>query len=278
MAPLPAGALRAGACTWHGIQLHSSRASLACNKGASLTAARVCTARAELSSASSSSSSSRTDGDDDEAQAQIQSGHVEIITGPMFAGKTSALLQRMKDAAVAGRRILLVKSSKDTRYARDNVVAHNGTRMPCFALPSLTLLPRSHYAEAEVIGIDEAQFFPDLLDFCRLAADYDGKRLVVAGLDGDFQRRIFGAITELVPMADSVTKLAARCSCCGERAPFTLRTVNDDRTELIGGQESYMPVCRRHYVDGARTMQILKARAQVSSSSRLELEGVATVT
>ncbi|CAL5390755.1 unnamed protein product [Camellia sinensis] len=102
----------------------------------------------------------------------------------------------------------------------------------------------------DVIGIDEAQFFDDLYDFCCKVADCDGKIVIVAGLDGDYLRRTFGLVLHIIPLADSITKLTARCQLCGKRAFFTLRKTNETKTELIGGSDVYMPVCRQHYVNG----------------------------
>ncbi|KAF5936615.1 hypothetical protein HYC85_024121 [Camellia sinensis] len=100
----------------------------------------------------------------------------------------------------------------------------------------------------DVIGIDEAQFFGDLYDFCCKVADCDGKIVIVAGLDGDYLRRTFGSVLHIIPLVDSITKLTAQCQLCGKRAFFTLRKTNETKTELIGGSDVYMPVCRQHYV------------------------------
>ncbi|KAF5961139.1 hypothetical protein HYC85_002348, partial [Camellia sinensis] len=102
----------------------------------------------------------------------------------------------------------------------------------------------------DVIGIDEAQFFDDLYDFCCKVADCDGKIVIVVGLDGDYLRWTFGSVLHIIPLADSITKLTARCQLCGKRAFFTLRKTNETKTELIGGSDVYMPVCRQHYVNG----------------------------
>jgi len=181
-------------------------------------------------------------------------GAIHLIVGPMFAGKTTALLQRVRKEADAGRRVGLVKSDKDTRYGVAAVVSHDGVQMPCVAAPSLATF-REHigeeeYKQMEVIGIDEAQFFDDLLDFCQGAADLDNKTVIVAGLDGDFLRRKFGSALDLIPLADSVTKLHARCELCGQPALFTFRKTGDTKTEVIGGADVYMPVCRHHFVSG----------------------------
>lgn len=141
------------------------------------------------------------------------------------------------------------------------------------------------YWQLDVIGIDEAQFFEDLYDFCYKAADEDRKIVIVAGLDGDYLRwvskdfslflphfvcmrvyilicdgcrRRFGSVLDVVPLADSVIKLSARCEICGKRAYFTLRKTQDTQTELIGGADVYMPVCRQHYVNGQVVVEAAK--------------------
>ncbi|GFQ02288.1 thymidine kinase, partial [Phtheirospermum japonicum] len=105
------------------------------------------------------------------------------------------------------------------------------------------------YRKLDVIGIDEAQFFGDLYDFCCEAADLDGKTVVVAGLDCDYLRRSFGSMLSVVPLADTVTRLTAQCEECGKCALFTLRKTGEMQTELIGGCDVYMPVCRGHYTN-----------------------------
>ncbi|KAK6155302.1 hypothetical protein DH2020_009550 [Rehmannia glutinosa] len=163
------------------------------------------------------------------AQSHRRPGEVHVIVGPMFAGKTTALLRRVMAEADTGRTVAMIKSSKDNRYAADAVVTHDGSKFPCWALPDLLSFKNKFGADAyhklDVIGIDEAQFFGDLYDFCCEAADLDGKTVVVAGLD-------------------------ARCELCGKRAFFTLRKTNEMQTELIGGADVYMPVCRQHYTNG----------------------------
>ncbi|KAL7238391.1 hypothetical protein ACSBR2_004481 [Camellia fascicularis] len=109
------------------------------------------------------------------------SGEIHVIVGPMFAGKTTALLRRVESEENNGRNVAIIKSSKDTRYAVDSVV-----------LPDLLSFRQKFgdeaYAKLDVIGIDEAQFFGDLYDFCRKVADHDGKTVIVAGLDRDYLR------------------------------------------------------------------------------------------
>lgn len=218
-------------------------------------------------------------------------GHIELVIGPMFAGKSSELLRRVSYYESEGLTVAIVKSNKDDRYSARHVVTHDGVRKQCHAVPSLTAFRETLttvYTAADVIAIDEAQFFPDLKDFCTFAADHDDKRLVLAGLDGDFLRRKFGQVLDLVPLADKVTKLTAICRFCQQEeqeqggnenttsssndshkansngnggahshesnknypAVFSLRISAESGTEqeVVGGADTYAPVCRKHYV------------------------------
>ncbi|KAF8094238.1 hypothetical protein N665_0367s0022 [Sinapis alba] len=189
------------------------------------------------------------------------SGSIHVIMGPMFSGKSTSLLRRIKSEISLGRSVAMLKSSKDTRYAKDSVVTHDGIGFPCWALPDSHVVSR----HLDVIGIDEAQFFGDLYEFCCKVADDDGKTVVVAGLDGDYLRRRFGAVLDIIPIADSVTKLTARCEVCGQKAFFTLRKTCDTKTELLGGADVYMPVCRKHYVNN---QIVIKASKEVLDSDK----------
>lgn len=181
----------------------------------------------------------------------------------MFAGKTSALLQRIRDCEEGHYNIMAVKSAKDTRYNASHINTHNGKSRECFAVEELLHLKQEFvepYQKAHVIAIDEAQFFSDLHEFCTVAANEDNKKVIVAGLNGDFRREKFGQIPDLLPQADTITKLDAECSYCKSAgspraAHFTLRIAADTRQEVVGGADKYAPVCRHHYkeLSGIRT-------------------------
>lgn len=194
-----------------------------------------------------------------ESVPRTPSGEIHVIVGPMFAGKTTTLLRRVQSERSNGRSVAIIKSNKDTRYGLDSIVTHDGVKLPCWALADLSSFRKKvgleAYAQIDVIGIDEAQFFEDLYDFCRKAADHDGKTVIVAGLDGDYLRRSFGSVLDIIPLADSVTKLTARCELCGKKAFFTLRKTQETQTEIIGGPDIYMPVCRQHYVSGQAVIE-----------------------
>ncbi|KAL6281913.1 hypothetical protein ACE6H2_012842 [Prunus campanulata] len=208
-----------------------------------------------------------------ETASRQRSGEIHVIVGPMFAGKTTTLLRKVQSERGDGRNVAIIKSSKDTRYGLDSIVTHDGVKMPCWALTHLSAfkqkLSPDAYDQLDVIGIDEAQFFDDLYDFCSEAADHDGKKVIVAGLDGDYLRRSFGSVLDIIPLADSVTKLTSRCELCGKRAFFTLRKTEEMQTELIGGAEVYMPVCRQHYVGGQVAIEaarvVLESQVQCGS-------------
>ncbi|KAM1005316.1 hypothetical protein ACFX2C_005412 [Malus domestica] len=171
--------------------------------------------------------------------------------------------QHIQGENLWAKNVAIIKSIKDTRYGLDSIVTHDGVKFPCWPLKDLSSFKQKFSPEAydqlDVIGIDEAQFFEDLYDFCSEAADRDGKKVIVAGLDGDYLRRKFGSVLDIIPLADSVTKLTARCELCGKRAFFTLRKTEETHTELIGGAEVYMPVCRQHYVGGQVAIEAARA-------------------
>jgi len=194
------------------------------------------------------------------------SGAIHLIVGPMFAGKSSKLLEEAaRLGTLQGAEVLYLKSSKDKRYSETHIATHAGVQVPCFAVSHLmrdvssegrqddagsaSEQARRRYVSSGIVAIDEAQFFgEDLVEFCTRAADDDAKTVVVAGLDGDFLRGKFGHVLDMVPLADSVVKLHASCAVCGGRAVFSKKIDGDlGRQEEIGSSDKYVAVCREHY-------------------------------
>ncbi|NWU98401.1 KITH protein, partial [Upupa epops] len=172
-------------------------------------------------------------------------GQIQVIFGPMFSGKSTELMRRVRRFQLAQYRCLLVKYAKDTRYGTSGVSTHDRSTME--ALPARALKDVSQEALASaVIGIDEGQFFPDIVEFCETMANA-GKTVIVAALDGTFQRKAFGNILNLVPLAESVVKLNAVCMECYREASYTKRLGEEREVEVIGGADKYHSVCRACY-------------------------------
>jgi len=173
-------------------------------------------------------------------------GHIEVICGCMFSGKTEELIRRLKRAKIARQKVEIFKPKVDVRYDDTNVVSHDSNFIHSTPVdsPSQILLMA---AEVEVVGIDEAQFFDDNLpSVCRQLADR-GIRVVVAGLDMDYLGKPFGPIPHMLATAEYVTKVHAICIRCGNLANFSHRTVANASRILLGEQESYVPLCRTCY-------------------------------
>lgn len=173
-------------------------------------------------------------------------GHIEVICGSMFSGKTEELIRRMKRAKFAKQKVEIFKPSIDTRYSEEDVVSHDKNVIqstPVDSSGAILLLS----SDIEVVGIDEAQFFDDsLVEVCNALA-YKGVRVIVAGLDMDFKGEPFGPIPALCAIADDVTKVHAICVKCGALAYASHRLVNNDKRVLLGEQLEYEPLCRHCY-------------------------------
>ncbi|XP_059472251.1 thymidine kinase, cytosolic-like [Neocloeon triangulifer] len=174
-----------------------------------------------------------------------QGGQIQVIFGPMFSGKTTELIRRMKRYQVANKKCLVFKYSGDTRYDNVSLSTHDQQKLP--AISASNLLEHMDIAMMyDVVGIDEGQFFSGTVEFCEKLADC-GKMVVVAALDGTYQRQGFGNILHLVPLAESVEKLTAVCMMCFGNASYTKRIGNEQEVEVIGGADKYMAVCRSCY-------------------------------
>ena len=172
-------------------------------------------------------------------------GMIDLVLGPMFAGKSTELLRRIKRYRVASKKCLVIKYSNDTRYSENCVATHDQQMIEAVSCKDL-LDVQQKAEEFEIIGIDEGQFFDNLVVFCEEMAN-QGKLVIIAALDGTFERKAFGSVLELIPLAESVTKLDAVCVDWKHSASFTKRLCDSKETELIGGADIYKPVWRGCY-------------------------------
>lgn len=170
-------------------------------------------------------------------------GWIEVVCGGMFSGKTEELIRRARRAHIAGQRVVMVKPKLDSRYSSDEVVSHNETMMPGLVVDTadqIVLLT----GNAEVICIDEAQFFDErIVEVVNTLAN-DGKRVIVAGLDMDFEGQPFEPMPKLLAVAEYVTKLHAICAESGMMAHYSQRVVENKDRVLVGESEAYEPRAR----------------------------------
>ena len=175
---------------------------------------------------------------------------LSIIMGNMFSGKTSELIRRLKRLKVIGKKILVINSAKDTRSPDEVLKTHDNVQFDCHKVHDLfSLVDRSAFREAEIIAIDEGQFFPRLKKFIEYCI-FENKEIILAGLDADCFQRKFGEVIDCIPLASEVTKLSALCKYCrhGNPGPFTKRIIDDTTLELIGGSDMYVAVCHEHLI------------------------------
>lgn len=177
-------------------------------------------------------------------------GWVEVICGPMFAGKSEELIRRIKRIEYAKKKVIVFKPLIDNRYSENEVVSHNKRKTPCYNLKSSKDVMQYINDEVYAVAFDEVQFMDEgILDVIEKLAN-QGKRVICAGLDNDFRGEPFSIMPQLLCLAEYVTKLTAICTICGANATRTQRIVNnkpafyEDPTIIIGASESYEPRCR----------------------------------
>lgn len=180
-----------------------------------------------------------------------QAGYLEIILGPMWSGKTSALLKIYRQYSFCKSKICVINYEADTRYSRTMLSTHDKEMIPCILGVSMEEIMKNHKDEIEnsdVILINEGQFFSDIVPFTIKMVEEERKKVYICGLDGDFKRDKIGNLLDLIPVCDKMTKLHALCSMCkdGTLAPFTFRSTCETEQVLIGN-DIYMPLCRSCY-------------------------------
>ncbi|NJM24225.1 MAG: thymidine kinase [Bacteroidia bacterium] len=182
---------------------------------------------------------------------QDRAGWIEVICGCMFSGKTEELIRRLNRALIAKQRVEIFKPSVDKRYHEQQIVSHNETAIrstPVDFANDVILLA----GNCDVVGIDEAQFFDkDIVDVCNTLAN-NGKRVIVAGLDMDFEGKPFGPMPYLLAVAEFVTKVHAICVQTGELASFSYRLSSNDRQVMLGEKNTYEARSRKAFFDGMK--------------------------
>ena len=197
--------------------------------------------------------------------SQPESAYLEIILGSMYSGKTSRLVEIYKQCKFCNISVVVINHSIDTRYDDELLSTHDKIKIPCIKTEKLfdiypydlnlekgvqnipRITDKFKIVACEVILINEGQFFPDLEEFVKILLTND-KKVYVCGLDGDFERKKFGQILNLIPLCDKVTKLTSLCSVCKNGAPgiFSKR-ITLETEQTVVGSDNYIPVCRKCY-------------------------------
>jgi thymidine kinase len=178
----------------------------------------------------------------------VNIGWIEVIAGCMFSGKTEELIRRLRRAKIAKQNVMIFKPKIDNRYSEYEIVSHSEQAMEAIIVETPEeILEQSQ--EADVIGIDEGQFFDNsLVDICNKLAD-SGKRVIVAGLDQDYKGKPFEPMPQLLSVAEYITKTLAICVKCGNPADRTQRIVASNDLVLVGSADAYEARCRNcHYI------------------------------
>lgn len=178
-------------------------------------------------------------------------GWIEVICGCMFSGKTEELIRRLNRALIAKQKVEIFKPSLDKRYHVEQIVSHNENAIrstPVDFASDIILLA----GDCDVVGIDEAQFFDEaIVEVCNQLAN-SGKRVIVAGLDMDYEGKPFGPMPDLLAVAEFVTKVHAICAETGELASYSFRLSDDDKQVLLGEKNRYEARSRKAFMEGMK--------------------------
>ncbi len=184
-------------------------------------------------------------------ESEGRAGWIEVVCGCMFSGKTEELIRRLNRALIAKQRVEIFKPAIDKRYHTEKIVSHSEREIrstPVAFANDILLLT----GDCDVVGIDEAQFFDDsIVEVCNQLAD-SGKRVIVAGLDMDFEGKPFGPMPNLLAVAEFVTKVHAICTQTGELASYSFR-LNEDKAQVrLGEKDVYEARSRKAFVEGMK--------------------------
>ena len=181
-------------------------------------------------------------------QLPKDTGWIEVITGCMFSGKTEELIRRLRRAQIAKQKVKIFKPRIDVRYSENSIVSHDEQSLPSILIDDIIEVLK-HSDDAQVIGIDEAQFFNEgIVHICNLLAS-KGIRVIVAGLDQDYTGKPFEPMPQLLAIAEYITKQHAICVVCGNPADKTQRKTTESERVIVGAADIYEARCRKcHYI------------------------------
>ena len=181
---------------------------------------------------------------------------LELIIGPMFAGKSTELIKKIKMYNILEKNVLVINHSINNRYGTHGICTHDKDSINnSINIEKLAELEKDEFKQlfndAEVIIIDEIQFFSDAFEKITNWLDVYNKKIICAGLISDFEKKPFGDVLSLIPHAEEIIKLSALCKKCknGTKACFTKRIVNNNNVIMVGEDSSYEAVCRKHYLE-----------------------------
>jgi len=178
-------------------------------------------------------------------------GYLELIVGPMYAGKSTELIRIINRYKCLKKKIIIINHMFNNRYGSTGLTTHNKESIDnCIIVDKLCNIDNDIIDNTDVIIIEELQFFQDAYNIITNWCDIKHKTVIAAGLDGDFLKNPFGDVLKLIPHAEKITKLSALCKKCGDGtlAHFTKRITNDSQTTLVGSDDIYEAVCRKHFL------------------------------
>lgn len=182
----------------------------------------------------------------------MEAGQLEMIVGGMFSGKSTELQRRGRRHEIAGRTVIYFKPKIDNRYRANSISTHDGSDVEANVVNgSRELVHVSRELNADVVCIDEVQFFDNKIVSAINLMLMDGRTVICAGLDVDRFGQPFGKVPELLCIAEEVLKLKAVCSSCGDDAWVSASKFNAEEQIVVGEQDLYVPMCRTCYYEKA---------------------------
>lgn len=187
-------------------------------------------------------------------------GWIEVICGPMFSGKTEELIRRLKRAEIARQKVQVFKPAIDTRFSSTHVVSHSDLRKDATVVSAAQEILERVDPDTRVVGLDEAQFFDERVLTVANRLAWEGRRVVVAGLDLDYRGVPFEPMPQLMSVAEYVTKLLSICVVCGSPANYSQKLSSDGGRVEVGAKDLYEARCRIHFEPPDRSLFVGRTR------------------